>query len=87
MKRGFGWAGTFQDLLTCMGSCVPFQVESVVETFATECAQISLDVGVAFEMSIKQTRQIKPFLANWTFHGIVGVGLNGGSNLGLVAAS
>lgn len=37
---------------TRMCSCVSFQIECVVKTFATERAQVSLDVTVTFHMPV-----------------------------------
>ena len=41
--------------LTCVSSRVSLQVESVVETFPTEGAEISLDVTVALHVPVEES--------------------------------
>lgn len=38
--------------LTCMCSCVSFEIESIVEAFATYCAKVSLDFAVTFQVTV-----------------------------------
>lgn len=38
--------------LTCMSSCVSFEIESIVETFATYRAKVSLDFTVTFQVTV-----------------------------------
>ena len=57
--------------LTCMGTCVAFQVKGIIETFATEGTEIALDIRVTFEMSIEKTSQIELFTADLTFERII----------------
>jgi hypothetical protein len=40
-------------VLTCMGACVPLKVKCVIETLATECAKVALDVTVALHVSVQ----------------------------------
>ena len=37
---------------TCMSSCVSLQIESIVESLATESAEISLRVAVTLHVSV-----------------------------------
>lgn len=53
-------------LITCVGSGMSLQVERVVETFAAERAQVSLDVAVAFHVSVQQTLQVESLGAQVT---------------------
>lgn len=57
--------------LTCMGTCVAFQIKGIIETFATEGTEIALDIRVTFEMSIEKTSQIELFTADLTFEWII----------------
>ena len=47
-----------------MCSCVSLQVESVVETFPTECAEISLDVAVTLHVSVEESLEREGFAAD-----------------------
>lgn len=38
--------------LTCMCSCVSFEIESIVETFAAYRAKVSLDFTVTFQVTV-----------------------------------
>lgn len=44
-----------------------FQIERVVESFATESAQIAFDFRMAFHVAIQQTLQRERFQANATY--------------------
>lgn len=46
-----------------MGSRVPFEVKGVVETFATEGAQVTLGVTVALHVTIEQPLQAENLCA------------------------
>lgn len=39
--------------LACMGSGMPFQIEGIVESFPTKCAEVSLQVGMAFGVAVQ----------------------------------
>lgn len=45
----------YHSQFTCMNSRVAFQIKGVVESFATEGAQVSFDVAVAFQVSIQES--------------------------------
>lgn len=47
-------------------SRVSFQVKRIVETFATECAQVSLNIRVAFHVTIEQSLKSEVLRANTT---------------------
>lgn len=40
-------------MLTCMGACVPLEVECVIESLAAECAKVALYVTVALHVSVQ----------------------------------
>ena len=40
---------------TCMSSCVSLQIESIVESLATESAEISLRVAVTLHVSVEKS--------------------------------
>ena len=42
---------------TGVGTCVPLQVERVVEPLAAEGAQVALDVRVTLDVAVEQTLQ------------------------------
>lgn len=58
-------------ILTCVRASVALQVKSVVESLATEGAQIAFYIRVAFEVSVKKPGQCKSFPANRTFQWVV----------------
>lgn len=49
-----------------MCSCVTFEIEGVVESFSTECTQISFDSAMTFHMSIQQTLKRELLLTHLT---------------------
>ena len=48
-----------------MSSCVSFQVERVVEAFSAEGTKIALHVAVAFHVSVQESLQAEPLLADF----------------------
>lgn len=53
--------------LTSMRSGVSLEVESVIETFLTESAQVTFYVAVVFHVSVHETLQLKCFLTYFAF--------------------
>lgn len=47
-----------------MGACVSLQIERVIESFATERAQIAFDVRMALHVPIQQSLQRERFRAD-----------------------
>jgi len=57
---------------TGMSASMSLQIKGIVETLAAECAQISLDITVTLQVSVKQTCEIE-FLATYlTFQRVIG---------------
>jgi len=56
---------------TCMSSGVSFEVKSVVETFATDRAQITFHVVMATQMTRQQSLKRKHFTARPTLEMII----------------
>ena len=57
---------------TCVCPSVSFEVKSVVETLAADCAQIAFDVVMATEMTSQQPLQREHFVAHSTLELVVG---------------
>ena len=53
-------------VLTCMGSCVPLQIKCVVETLATECAEVPLGVAVTLHVPVQQPLEGESFATRAT---------------------
>jgi len=51
---------------SCMCSCVPLQIECIVETLSTEGAEVSLCIAVTLHVTIQQSRQTKGFSTSAT---------------------
>lgn len=49
-----------------MCSCVSLEIERIVETLATERAEISFDSAMAFYMTVEQSLQWEMFFADFT---------------------
>jgi len=47
-----------------MRSCVPLQIEGVVESLAAECTEVALGVTVTLHVPVQQPLQSEPFAAN-----------------------
>ena len=47
--------------ITCMCSCVPLQIECIIETLSTEGAEVSLCIAVTLHVTIQQPGQTKGF--------------------------
>ena len=52
--------------ITCMCSCVPLQIECIIEPLSTEGAEVSLCIAVTLHVSIQQPRQAKGFSTSAT---------------------
>ena len=50
--------------LTGVSSCVPFEIEGVVEAFAADPAQVALVRAVALQVSVQMTLEIESLLAD-----------------------
>ncbi|RUS81759.1 hypothetical protein EGW08_010451, partial [Elysia chlorotica] len=53
---------------TCVSSCVPLEIEGVVEALATDPAQVPLVGAVVFQVSVQKTLEIKrpvAYMALW----------------------
>lgn len=48
-----------------MRSGVTFQVEGIVEAFATECAQVTLHIAVTLHVAIQQTLETEGLAAHF----------------------
>ena len=53
-------------MLTCMGSRVPLQIKCVVETLATECAEVPLGVAVALHVPVQKPLEAESFATHAT---------------------
>ena len=42
----------YKKTFTCMSACVALQIKGIVESLATKCAQVSLNIAVALHMSV-----------------------------------
>jgi len=51
---------------SCMCTCVPLQIECIIETLSTEGAEVSLCIAVTLHMPIQQPRQTKGFSTSAT---------------------
>jgi len=51
---------------SCMCSCVPLQIECIVEALSTEGAEVSLCIAVTLHVTIQQSRQTKGFSTSAT---------------------
>merc|ERR1719365_192973 len=51
---------------SCMCSCVPLQIECIIEPLSTEGAEVSLCIAVTLHVSIQQPRQAKGFSTSAT---------------------
>ena len=49
--------------LACVSSCMPFQVERVVEPLAAKCAKVPLGVGVTLHVTVEKALQAEGFVA------------------------
>jgi len=66
LSEGFLTKITLIGSYACMGSRVPLQIKCVVETFATECAEVPLGVAVALHMPVQQPLEGERFAARPT---------------------
>ena len=49
---------------TCMSSSMTLQIEGIVESLATEGAQVTLDVAVTLHVTVQKALQCKGLLTN-----------------------
>jgi len=51
---------------SCMSTCMPLQIECIIEALSTEGAEVSLCVAVTLHVTIQQPRQTKGFSTSAT---------------------